>query len=79
MDALREKIKDSEVKVEVDSKDSNLDEILDNIRRQYDALAKKNLKETDEWYQSKVRFVSVLLHLLPLVSLSLTRSSCFPV
>lgn len=54
MDVLREKIKDSEVNVEIDSQNSNLAEMLNKIRAQYDKLAKKNLKETDDWYQSKV-------------------------
>lgn len=54
MDVLREKIKDSEVKVEIDSQNSNLAEMVNKIRNQYDNLAKKNLKETEEWYQSKV-------------------------
>lgn len=55
VDVLREKIKDSEVKVEVDSQNSNLAEVVNKIRNQYDKLAKKNLKETEEWYQSKAR------------------------
>lgn len=54
MDVLREKIKDSEVKVEIDSQSSNLAETLNKIRKQYDKVAKKNLSETEEWYQSKV-------------------------
>lgn len=52
---MREKIKDSEVNVEVDSQNSNLAEMVNKIRNQYDKLAKKNLKETEEWYQSKAR------------------------
>ena len=55
MEVLREKIRDSEVNVEIDSQNSNLAEMLNKIRAQYDKLAKKNLKETDDWYQSKVR------------------------
>lgn len=55
VDVLREKIKDSEVKVEVDSQNSNLGEMVSKMRNQYDKLAKKNLKETEEWYQSKAR------------------------
>lgn len=55
MDVLREKIEASEVKVEVDSQNSNLAEMVNKIRNQYDKLAKKNLKETEEWYQSKAR------------------------
>ncbi|XP_041822071.1 keratin, type I cytoskeletal 18 isoform X2 [Chelmon rostratus] len=60
VDALREKIKDSEVKVEIDSQNSNLNEILSKIRSQYDKLAKKNLKETEEWYQSKFENIKVV-------------------
>ncbi|XP_056226021.1 keratin, type I cytoskeletal 18-like isoform X2 [Seriola aureovittata] len=60
VDILREKIKESEVKVEVDSKNSNLAEVLNKIRNQYDELAKKNLKETDEWYQSKFENIKVV-------------------
>lgn len=55
MDVLREKIKDSEVTVEIESQNSNLAEIIDKIRSQYDNLARKNLKDAEEWYQSKVR------------------------
>uniref|UniRef100_A0A3Q3ED98 IF rod domain-containing protein n=1 Tax=Labrus bergylta TaxID=56723 RepID=A0A3Q3ED98_9LABR len=55
VDVLREKIKDSEVTVEIDSLNSNLSEMLNKVRGQYEKLAKKNLKETDDWYQSKVR------------------------
>lgn len=54
VDVLREKIKDSEVKVEIESKNSDLAEMLNKVRKQYDKLAAKNLKETEEWYQSKV-------------------------
>ncbi|XP_046886909.1 keratin, type I cytoskeletal 18 isoform X2 [Hypomesus transpacificus] len=51
--ALRKKVKDSEVIVEIDSNNSNLGDVLDKMRRQYDKLAQKNLKDTDDWYQSK--------------------------
>ncbi|XP_077369855.1 keratin, type I cytoskeletal 18-like [Festucalex cinctus] len=53
VDDLREKIKNSEVRVEIETPNSNLPEIVDNIRKQYDKLATKNLKETEEWYRSK--------------------------
>uniref|UniRef100_A0A3Q3WFY8 IF rod domain-containing protein n=1 Tax=Mola mola TaxID=94237 RepID=A0A3Q3WFY8_MOLML len=59
VDVLREKIKHSEVKVEIDSQNSNLAEMLNKIRNQYDKLAKKNLKETEEWYQSKFENIKV--------------------
>lgn len=77
VDALREKIKDSEVKVEIDSQNSNLAEMLNKIRSQYDKLAKKNLKETEEWYQSKVRSSFEMLFPFPFSSLYLTFSILF--
>ncbi|XP_060888798.1 keratin, type I cytoskeletal 18 isoform X2 [Labrus mixtus] len=59
VDVLREKIKDSEVTVEIDSLNSNLAEMLNKVRGQYEKLAKKNLKETDDWYQSKFDHIKV--------------------
>lgn len=60
VDVLCDKVKDSEVKVEVDSKNTNLAEMLNKIRGQYDKLAKKNLKDTEDWYQSKVCYLQHL-------------------
>jgi len=60
VDVLREKVKQSEVNVEIDSQNSNLAEIVDKIRSQYDKLARKNLKETEEWYQSKFENIKVV-------------------
>ncbi|XP_070711864.1 keratin, type I cytoskeletal 18 isoform X2 [Pempheris klunzingeri] len=60
VDDLREKVKASEVKVEIDSQNSNLPEILNKIRGEYDKLAKRNLKETEEWYQSKFDNIKVV-------------------
>ncbi|XP_062303197.1 keratin, type I cytoskeletal 18 isoform X1 [Osmerus eperlanus] len=57
--ALRKKVKDSEVIVEIDSNNSNLGDVLDKMRKQYDKLAKKNLKDTDDWYQSKFDNIKV--------------------
>nr|XP_020456328.1 keratin, type I cytoskeletal 18-like [Monopterus albus] len=59
VDVLYEKIQDSEVKVEIDSQDSNLTEILNKIRSQYSNLGKTNLKETEEKYQSKFDNIKV--------------------
>ncbi|XP_060923012.1 keratin, type I cytoskeletal 18-like [Limanda limanda] len=59
VNVLCEKIKDSEVIVEIDSQNSNLADNLNKIRGQYDKLAKKNLKETDDWYQSKFENIKV--------------------
>ncbi|AWO96025.1 putative keratin type I cytoskeletal 18-like [Scophthalmus maximus] len=60
VDALRDKIRESQVTVEVDSQNSNLGQILNRIRGQYDKVAQKNLKETDEWYQSKFENIKVV-------------------
>ncbi len=60
VDVLCDKVKDSEVKVEMDSQNTNLAEMLNKIRSQYDKLAKKNLKETEDWYQSKVCYLQRL-------------------
>ncbi|XP_032362539.1 keratin, type I cytoskeletal 18 isoform X1 [Etheostoma spectabile] len=60
VDVLREKIKNSEVNVEIESQDSNLAEVLDKIRFQYDTIAMKNLKDTEEWYQGKFRDIKVV-------------------
>uniref|UniRef100_A0A673C4X8 IF rod domain-containing protein n=1 Tax=Sphaeramia orbicularis TaxID=375764 RepID=A0A673C4X8_9TELE len=57
---LREKIKDSEVRVEIKSEESNLADVLNKIRVQYDELAKKNLKDTDDWYQRKFENIKVV-------------------
>ncbi len=87
VDALCDKIKDSDVKVEIDSPNTNLAEVLNKVRGQYEKLAKKNLKETEDWYQNKVHYLLHLrvqslfcvpsLHLLPLFCLSHTISISF--
>uniref|UniRef100_H3CSB4 IF rod domain-containing protein n=1 Tax=Tetraodon nigroviridis TaxID=99883 RepID=H3CSB4_TETNG len=59
VDDLCEKIKDSEVKVEIDSQNSNLANTLNKIRRQYEELARKNMKETEDWYQNKFDSIKV--------------------
>ncbi|XP_029942028.1 keratin, type I cytoskeletal 18-like isoform X2 [Salarias fasciatus] len=59
VDVLREKIKDSEVTVEIESSNSDLAEALNKVRAQYDRLAEKNLKETDDWYKSKFEYIKV--------------------
>ncbi|XP_033837699.1 keratin, type I cytoskeletal 18-like [Periophthalmus magnuspinnatus] len=59
VDDLRDKIKDSEVKVEIESSDSNLTEALNKIRSQYDDLVRKTEKETEDWYQSKFKTIKV--------------------
>ncbi|KAM4601871.1 keratin, type I cytoskeletal 18 isoform 2-T2 [Polymixia lowei] len=60
-EALRKKIKESTVVVEVDSQDpaGSLANTLNKIRGQYEKLAKKNLKETEDWYQSKFDNIKV--------------------
>ncbi|XP_062854163.1 keratin, type I cytoskeletal 18-like [Trichomycterus rosablanca] len=58
---LKEKIKDSNVKVEVDSPQSNLSETINKIRMQYEKLAQKNYEEINEWYQTKFESINVEL------------------
>jgi len=60
VDVLREKIKDSDVTVEIETQNTNLADVLDKIRGQYDKLAKKNLKETEDWYESKFDNIKVV-------------------
>ncbi|XP_076017980.1 keratin, type I cytoskeletal 18 isoform X2 [Genypterus blacodes] len=50
---LRDKIMDSNVDVQMDSQDSNLGEMLNKTREQYEKLAKRNLREMEDWYSSK--------------------------
>ncbi|XP_034405963.1 keratin, type I cytoskeletal 18-like [Cyclopterus lumpus] len=59
VDVLLEKVKDSEVKVEMESRSSDLGEVVNKIRYQYDKLAKKNLEDTEEWYQNKFENIKV--------------------
>ncbi|XP_054881016.1 keratin, type I cytoskeletal 18-like isoform X2 [Poeciliopsis prolifica] len=59
VDELREKIKNSEVTVEIDSQDSNLADIVKNIRHHYKKLADRNMKETEEWYKDKFENIQV--------------------
>ncbi|KAM8872219.1 keratin, type I cytoskeletal 18-like [Synchiropus picturatus] len=53
VEQLHEKVKNSEVIVEVDSRDSNLADAVTKIRRQYEKLAEQHQRETEEWYQCK--------------------------
>ncbi|XP_043965686.1 keratin, type I cytoskeletal 18-like isoform X2 [Gambusia affinis] len=56
---LCEKIKTSEVKVEIESQNSNLADIVKNMRDHYQKLADKNMKETEEWYKDKFDNIQV--------------------
>ncbi|XP_061655186.1 keratin, type I cytoskeletal 18-like [Phyllopteryx taeniolatus] len=58
-DDLREKIRNSEVNAEIETPNSSLPEIVNNIRKQYSKLATKNLKETEERYQNKFENIKV--------------------
>ncbi|KAM6945692.1 keratin, type I cytoskeletal 18 [Aplochiton taeniatus] len=51
--ALRKKIRESLVVVEMDSKDTDLAEALNQVRVQYEKMATKNLKDTEDWYNNK--------------------------
>ncbi|KAM4538153.1 keratin, type I cytoskeletal 18-like isoform 2-T2 [Fundulus diaphanus] len=57
--SLREKIRNSEVKVEMDSQNSNLADIVKDMRHHYEKVAEKNLKETEDWYKSKFQTIQV--------------------
>uniref|UniRef100_A0AAY5F3V5 IF rod domain-containing protein n=1 Tax=Electrophorus electricus TaxID=8005 RepID=A0AAY5F3V5_ELEEL len=57
--ALEEKIKESNVVVETDSSQSNLNETINKIRMQYEKIAVKNREETDEWYRTKFEDIKV--------------------
>ena len=56
--ALRQKVKESDVTVEMDSPDSTLADTLNKIRGQYESVAVKNRDETDTWYNKKVFFIT---------------------
>lgn len=64
MDDLCEKIKRSEVKVDIEIQNSDLPNLLNKMRNQYQKIAEKNQKEMDDWYQSKVRGCCFLCFLL---------------
>ncbi|XP_077580013.1 keratin, type I cytoskeletal 18-like [Stigmatopora nigra] len=59
VDDLCEKIKNSEVNVEFETSNSDLPGIVNNIRKQYDKLGTNNLKETEDWCQSKLENIKV--------------------
>ncbi|XP_039887264.1 keratin, type I cytoskeletal 18-like isoform X3 [Simochromis diagramma] len=59
VDSLLEKIKDSDVTVEIKSQDNNLSDVVQNVRRHYEKVAEKNLKEAEEWYKDKFETIKV--------------------
>ncbi|XP_047211417.1 keratin, type I cytoskeletal 18-like isoform X1 [Girardinichthys multiradiatus] len=56
---LREKITNAEVKVEIESQDSNLADVVNKMRVHYHNIAEKNLKETEDWYNRKFENIKV--------------------
>uniref|UniRef100_A0A3P9M326 IF rod domain-containing protein n=1 Tax=Oryzias latipes TaxID=8090 RepID=A0A3P9M326_ORYLA len=54
---LCEKIRESKVTVEIKSQNSNLTNIVKEIRQKYDAIAKRNMEEMDEWYQKELKSI----------------------
>lgn len=70
VDSLLEKIKDSDVTVEIKSQDNNLSDVVQNVRRHYEKVAENNLKEADEWYKDKVWKIKAGNDVLPCLSLS---------
>ncbi|KAM8903013.1 keratin, type I cytoskeletal 18-like [Spinachia spinachia] len=59
--ALLEKIEVSEVKVEIESSRTDLSEIVNKIRIRYEKMSEKNMKETNDWYQSKFENLKVVV------------------
>ncbi|KAJ8004123.1 hypothetical protein DPEC_G00155510 [Dallia pectoralis] len=59
VDGLCQKIQNSNIIVEFDSKDNNLSDTLQRIRAQYEKMAGKNLRDTDTWYQRKFESLNV--------------------
>ncbi|XP_037333655.2 keratin, type I cytoskeletal 18-like isoform X2 [Pungitius pungitius] len=58
---LLEKIKLSEVKVEIESSCMDLSEIVNKIRIKYEKMSEKNMKETNDWYQRKFKNLKVVV------------------
>lgn len=56
---LRQKVRESDVTVEMESADSNLADTLNKIRAQYEKVAEKNKDETDNWYMKKFDNIKV--------------------
>lgn len=56
---LRQKVRESDVTVEMESADSNLEDTLKKIRAQYENVAVKNKEETDNWYTKKFEHIKV--------------------
>nr|XP_040041777.1 keratin, type I cytoskeletal 18-like isoform X1 [Gasterosteus aculeatus aculeatus] len=61
VEVLLKKIKNSEVKVEIESSGSDLSEIVNKIRIQYEKISEKNMKENNDWYQSKFENLKVVV------------------
>ncbi|KAF6737157.1 Keratin, type I cytoskeletal 18 [Oryzias melastigma] len=59
VDSLCEKIKESKVTVEIESQNSNLADVVRNIRGHYEKVAEKNMKEMDNWYCTKFENIQV--------------------
>ncbi|KAM9792825.1 keratin 97 [Neosynchiropus ocellatus] len=54
MAAMRNQVSASSVNVEVDAKpQEDLNQTLENIRRQYESISEKNRREIENWYKTK--------------------------
>lgn len=62
--SLRQKVKESDVTVEVDSPESNLADTLNKIRAQYEKVAEKNRDDTESWYKRRVCLINKLLYIV---------------
>ncbi|XP_028991960.1 keratin, type I cytoskeletal 18-like isoform X2 [Betta splendens] len=60
VDDLCEKIRTSKVTVEIEPDKNNLTSVIDNMRNQYEKIAQKNLKETEDWYKDKFENIKVV-------------------
>jgi len=59
---LKGQISDCQVNVQMENKNSpDLNEIISNIRKQYERGVQKSREETEAWYQNKVSCIVILL------------------
>lgn len=64
MRELQGQIKDTSVIVEMDnSRTLNMDDIVAEVKAQYEEIAAANRKDTEGWYQQKVQHVDIECYL----------------